>query len=237
MKFQVQTVAAFLALVSGAAAFAPLSTQHRHHQQQQQHYQQRAATELSMANNNNNNNEKNNNMDLGKTAMSFFAASVVAVSATSGVLMPVEPAFAASSTKVEQVAAAKAPEKKLAPAAKAPEKKLAPAAKAPEKKLAPEEKNKVTAKKNLDLSEKTLKEYEKYVSDCKGADNKASAALNSQEKVAAAAKKAAITDSDKLSAAKSQKMPQTAIKELTTKSCKSSSLLCFICIWNLVFGM
>lgn len=179
MKFQVQTVAA-LALASGTAtAFcpAPLSS-HRH--------QQASTTDLAMA--------ARDMPDFGKTAvMSFFAASVVAVSA-SGVVLPVEPAFAASAStaaKVEKVEV---------------------------KKLAPEEKNKIVAKQNLDLSEQTLKEYTKYVSDAKGADAKASAALKNQEKVVAAAKKVVITDSDKLSAAKSQKMPETAVKELTVKS-------------------
>jgi hypothetical protein len=211
MKFQVQTVAA-LALASGSVAFSPaprlLPSQHRQQQQQQQLYRQGAATttEIAMAPRRNDENN-NSNMDfLGKAAMSFFAASVVAVASTTGVLAPVEPAFAASSSS------STTPNK---------EKVMVETATMSRKKLAPEEKIKITSKQNLDLAEQTLKEYQKYVSEAKGSDKKASAAFKAEEKVVAAAKKVVISDSDKLSAAKNQKMPQTAVKELTTKSGKS----------------
>lgn len=186
MKFQVQTVVA-LGLASGAAAFCPAPIP------------QRPATAVAMAAR-----QPSPEFDLGKAAMSFVAASVVAVSA-SNTILPVEPAFAATAT-----AAASAPKVE-----KVEVKKVKV-----EQKLAPEERNKVTAKKNLDLAEQTLKEYQKYVSEAKGTESKASAALKAQEKVAAASKKAAIADSDKLSSAKNQNMPQTAIKELTVKAGK-----------------
>ena len=134
-------------------------------------------------------------LDLGKACMTFVAASVVAVSSSTTIL-PAQPALAAA-----------------APAVVVETVDL--------KKLAPEERGKITAKKNLDLSEQTLKEYQKYVASAKAAESKASTALKAQEKVVASAKQAAIADSDKLSAAKNQKMPQTAVKELVTKAGKS----------------
>ncbi len=189
MKFQVQTVAA-LALAWEASAFCPAPVSIR------------SLPDLSMA---------KGDFDMGKAAMSFVAASVVAVSSSS-VLVPMESAFAAPVT-VEKVQ------------------------KVDLKKLAPEERNKITAKQNLDLSEQTLKEYTKYAAEAKTVDAKATAALNAQEKLVASVKKSVISDSDKLSAAKNQKMPQTAITELTTKACKwlqhseiDRLKNCFVCL-------
>ena len=183
MKFQLQTVAA-LSLTAGAAAFSPAPVLIR------------PVSELAMS--------RGDYVDVGKVAMSFMAASVIAVSSSMN-MVPVEPAFAAPTTveKVQKVE--KAPKVDL-------------------KKLAPEERNKITAKQNLDLSEQSLKEYTKYASEAKGAEAKASAAFKAQEKIVATAKKTVITDSDKLSAAKNQQMPQAAIKELSVKAGKSFCL-------------
>lgn len=169
MKFQMQTVAA-LAMLSGSGAFCPAPITST------------PATQL-MANNNN-----NNDFDLGKAAMSFVAASVVAVSSTN-VILPVQPAFAKQA----------APEK------------------VDLKKLPSEERNKIVAKRDLDLAQQSLKEYQKIFSEAKSAESKASAAVKSQEKMVDSAKKTVIQDSDKLSKAKSAKMPASAIKELTEK--------------------
>lgn len=181
MKFQFQTVAA-LALASGASAFCPAPIASR------------PTTDLPAT-------TDRSDFDMGRAAMSFVAASVLAVS-SSTTLLPMDAALAATPVATEKV------------------QKVEKAPKVDLKKLAPEERNKIMAKQNLDLSEQTLKEYTKYAAEAKTADSKASAALKAQEKTLAAAKKAVISDSDKLSAAKNQKMPQTAIKELTTKAGK-----------------
>jgi len=124
--------------------------------------------------------------DFGKAAASILAAGFLAVSSVTTVL-PVEPVFAAPA-KQEKVEV---------------------------KKLAPEEKNKIAAKDSLDLANSSLKEYSKLASEAKSADTKATSALKKQESITASAKKAALASNDKLSAAKNQKMPQTAIKELS----------------------
>lgn len=191
MKFQVQTVAA-LALISGASAFCPAPPMAASSRVVSS---TTTGTHLAMGKNDNNNNN-NNSIDFGKAAMSLVAASVMAVSSANTIL-PVEPAFAAT-------AAPPAVEKS--------------SKKADLKKIAPEEQNKIAAKKNLDLAEQTLKEYTKIASDAKAVDAKASSAFKGQEKIVAGAKKTVAATSDKLSAAKNQKMPQTAIKELTDKA-------------------
>jgi len=181
MKFQVQTVAAITLLASGVSAFcpAPIST--------------RPVSDLSMV---------QGDVDMGKkAAMSFMAASLIAVSSSTSIL-PVEPAFAA-------------------PTATTTEKTQ----KVDLKKLAPEERNKILAKQNLDLSEQTLKEYTKFATEAKAADAKASTALKAQEKIVAAAKKTVISDSDRLSAAKNQQMPKSAITELSIKAAQSKDIL------------
>lgn len=123
-----------------------------------------------------------------KAAASLVAASVFAFS-TVGVTttLPgfVEPAHAA---KVEKVV---------------------------EKKLSKEEKEFQKAKSNVDLAKKTLTSYEKLSSDAKTADKKAKSALTTAAKNEATAKKAYTAVADKLSAAKKQKMPESAIKELS----------------------
>ena len=133
--------------------------------------------------------------DIGKAAMSLLVASVVAVSSSSTIL-PAEPAFAA--TNVETVDLNKLP--------------------GPER-------NRIVAKKNLDLAKQTLKEYQKYAMELKGVENKAESALQAQEKVTNNVKKQAIADSDKLSSAKNSKMPQSAIQELAMKAGKSTHVL------------
>lgn len=185
MKIQLQAVAA-LSLTAGAAAFCPTPVLTR------------PVSELAMS--------RGEDVDVGKVAMSFMAASVIAVSSSMN-LVPLEPAFAAPTAAVEKV------------------QKVEKAPKVDLKKLAPEERNKITAKQNLDLAEQSLKEYTKYAAEAKSADAKASAALKAQEKIVATAKKTVITDSDKLSAAKNQQMPQAAIKELSAKAAQSKDTL------------
>jgi hypothetical protein len=192
MKFQVNTVAA-LALISGSSAFCPAVRPMA---------PRGVATDLSMSSND------NDNVDIGKAAMSFMAASMIAASSAT-TLFPIEPAFAA---------AAAAPTTTVVNKKVADTKKVTDTKKVDVKKLAPEEKNKIDAKKGLDLAEQTLKEYTKIAADAKSADSKASTAFKSQEKVVAGAKKTLVATSDKLSAAKNQKMPQTAIKELSEKA-------------------
>jgi hypothetical protein len=178
MKFQLQAVAA-LALVAGSAAFCPAPVT-----------ASRPAFDLAMVANNNNDN------DLGKAAMSFMVASVLAVS-TSTTILPVPAAIAAPKAAV-----------------------VAEKVKVDLKTLAPEDRNLVIAKKNCELSQESLKEYTKYVSEAKMAESKAVNAFQTQERVVATSKKLLISDSDKLSAAKNQKMPTTAITELTSISSK-----------------
>jgi hypothetical protein len=156
-------------------------------------------------------------------AMSLLMASILTVSATAATMtlaspvFPVEAAWAAPASTVTTVSAP-APAKKAAPAP-APAKKAAPSpAPAPAPALAKEEKERLVARKNLDLSQQTLKEYQKYVSDSKQADKKASGELAAASKAAEAAKKQYVAMSDKLSKAKSQKMPSTAIQELTVNA-------------------
>jgi len=81
-----------------------------------------------------------------------------------------------------------------------------------------EEKDLKKAKLNLNVSKETLKAYQKLSSDAKSADKKALSALELATKNASTAKNAYVTVSDKLSAAKNQKMPQSAIKELSANA-------------------
>ena len=169
------------------------------------------------ANNNADDVEKsNNNFDFlpkinSNAAASFLMASVLAVSTVAVVDTTafVQPAHA-EKIVVEQATQPDA--KKKAPKKEAP-KKEAPKKEAP--KISAEEKDLKKSNKNLDLSKQTLKAYEKLTSDAKSANSKASSALESATKNAASAKKEYGAISDKLSAAKKQKMPQTAIKELS----------------------
>ena len=174
------------------------------------------------ANNNADDVEKsNNNFDFlpkinSNAAASFLMASVLAVSTVAVVDTTafVQPAHA-EKIVVEQATQPDA--KKKAPKKEAP-KKQAPKKEAPKKeapKISAEEKDLKKSNKNLDLSKQTLKAYEKLTSDAKSANSKASSALESATKNAASAKKEYGAISDKLSAAKKQKMPQTAIKELS----------------------
>ena len=167
-------------------------------------------TDLSMVNSSRN----NNSMDIGKAAMSFVAASMIAASSVN-TFLPVEPALAAAPTLTTTTTVM---DKKKVDSKKVDAKKVADTKKEDMKKMAPEEKNKISSKKNLDLAEQTLKEYTKIASDAKAADTKATNAFKSQEKIVTGVKKNVIATSDKLSAAKNQKMPQTAIKELSEKA-------------------
>ena len=160
MKFQLSALTA-LALSSQSNAFttAPAFT--------------RSSTSmmLEMSSNNNNSEQK---VDFGTQAMSTIAAGLITASALGStfVLPPmVEPAYAKTTTTVQQVDPKEAA--KL-------QKAKAEAEKAAFKKLSPEERNKITAKKNLDLAEQTLKEYTKYLAESKGYESK----LNGIQKAA-----------------------------------------------------
>jgi outer membrane biosynthesis protein TonB len=162
---------------------------------------------LFASNNANNVEESNNNFDFlpkinGNAAASFLMASLLAVStvATVDAAVFVQPAHA-EKIVVEQ-AKPDAKKQKKAPKKEAP-------------KISAEEKDLKKSKANLDLSKQTLKAYEKLTSDAKSANSKASSALETATKNAASAKKEYSTISDKFSSAKSQKMPQSAIKELS----------------------
>ena len=86
-------------------------------------------------------------------------------------------------------------------------------------KMSKEEKEVYLTKKNLSLAESSLKEYKKVVSDAKSAESKADKALQSQTKATANAKKSFEEASTKLQTAKKQKMPTSAIKELSEIEC------------------
>ena len=134
----------------------------------------------------------NNNMDLSTAAKSLFTAGLLAVS-TATTILPVEPVMAATAApaKAEKVAV---------------------------KKLASEEKEYIEAKNSLSAAQSSLKEYQKRSSDAKNADNKAVSAFKTQEKQYEKAKATMVAGSDKLSSAKNQKMPQSAVKELSDVS-------------------
>jgi len=133
-----------------------------------------------------------------KAAASLVAASVFAFS-TVGVTatLPgfVEPAYAAKVEKVVQ------------------------------KKLTKEEKEFQKAKSNVDLAKSTLESYQKLNTDAKTADKKAKTALTIASKNEATAKKAYTTVADKLSSAKKQKMPESAVKELSADAASLKSVL------------
>jgi hypothetical protein len=204
MRIHLQAVAA-LALATGTVAFAPATIPSRP-----------AASELCMAAPRD---EQNNNalaVSFEKAAMSFVIASVLAVS-TATTVLPVSPAHAAAAPAPavsEKQALAKS---KLA---KEEREKVLANEKQAFQKLSKEEREKILATKDLSSAQDYLKEYTKNASEAKSADGKAVNALKAQEKVVENTKKLVITDSDKLSAAKNQKMPASAIKELTAISSK-----------------
>jgi hypothetical protein len=101
---------------------------------------------------------------------------------------------------------------------------------APAVKLSKEEKERNAAKANLDLAQQTLKEYQKYVSDLSSANKKANSLAESTQKQAIAAKKQFVATSDKLSKAKSQKMPSSAVQELTKEAGTCVSLVCLVLV-------
>jgi hypothetical protein len=86
--------------------------------------------------------------------------------------------------------------------------------KQPQPQLSKEERERLDSKKYLDLCQQSLKEYQKYVNEisvaAKQADNIAQASI----KQASQAKAAYIKQSDKLSKAKNERMPNSAIQEL-----------------------
>jgi hypothetical protein len=155
--------------------------------------------------------------NLGKTAMSFVAASALAFS-TVTTIFPVDPVEAAKAPEAPVQVGTKTAKKLSAGEAKAAAEMEAVA------KMGKEEKERYSAKKSLGLSQASLKEYTKFVSDSKGAESKASKALKAEEKATANAEASLKAASEKLEAAKKQKMPSSAIKELSEmqgKSCNS----------------
>lgn len=166
-------------------------------------------TALPMAPSENNRNpnpnpNRNPMQDFSNSAMSLFTASAFAFAAATTVLpAPAMAAVVAETPAVEQ----KAPVKKQLSEKEQEKIKLA--------KMSQAEREQYSAKKNLDLSDKTIAEYQRYLSEAKAADGKANKAVEAAEKVATPAKKAFVAATDKLSSAKSQAMPQSAIKELS----------------------
>ena len=152
----------------------------------------------------------------GKEVASLVAASVLAFSTvgvtTTALPSFVEPAYAA---KVEQVKEAPKKDAKEAPKKAAKEAPKKAAKKVEEKKLSGEEKAYNKAKANAEQAKKSLKSFEQLSSDAKSANKKAVGALDNASKAATSAKKAYTTVNDKLNLAKKQKMPSSAIKELS----------------------
>ena len=156
-----------------------------------------------------------NNVQAMKVAMSFLAASALAFSTTVTPLPSVDTnsniigsnvgvgGFEIHTGSVQPVFAAD---------------------KTTSKQLSKEEQELIKAKKDYELSQQTLKAYEKLVSENKKTEQNAGQKLDSATKAAEQAKKTFVGASDKLSTAKNQKMPSAAIQELTTKS---STLLSF----------
>lgn len=140
-----------------------------------------------------NENESNNN-DLGKAAMTFLTAATLAVS-TATTILPPQPVAAAADVAVTVDL----------------------------KKLPAEERNLIIAKDNSEIAGKTLKENTKKASDSKATVSKVSSDYAAQQKAVASAKKRLIADSDKLSRAKNDNMPSSAIKELSTVSATSKN--------------
>lgn len=193
MKVQAKAVVA-LALASGASAFAPSAIS-----------QSTPLNQLDMAKDFN---DQDLVANMGKTAMSFVTASALAFS-TATTVLPVAPAVAKQAEPV--VVDAKTAKKEAAAAAKA----KADAEKQAIAKMGKEEKELYTAKKSLSLSQASLKEYSKFVSDSKSAESKAAKALAEQEKKTATSKAALKSASEKLQLAKKEQMPSSAIKELS----------------------
>lgn len=202
MKFSTASVAGLLALcASSTTAFAPTAT-----------------TQQSTALHAQRNDKKNVNQ-----ALSFVAAASLAV-ATS-VAMPTVDFVDSSFTQQQQQQIAVAPTVHVAgiPAANAFGEKKTPAA-AP--KLSKEESERNSSKKNLELAQASLKEYQKYVSDLTAAYKKAGNTATSTQKQATDAKNAFMKANDKLSKAKSQKMPSSAIQELQSSVCEYILIIC-----------
>mmetsp|Transcript_5810 Transcript_5810/g.6766 ORF Transcript_5810/g.6766 Transcript_5810/m.6766 type:complete len:330 (-) Transcript_5810:310-1299(-) len=144
------------------------------------------------------------------SAASFLMASFLAVSTVATTTTAI-PAFieSAQAAPVKTVETPKeTPKKKTV---EAPKKKTVETPKI----VSSEEKDLKKAKSNLNASKETLNAYEKQSSDAKSADKKALSALETATNNASTAKKAYVEVSDKLSAAKKQKMPQSAVKELS----------------------
>jgi hypothetical protein len=186
MQIRVQAVLA-LALASSATAFCPAPMAKPAH------------TTMRLFNINSNDKTSENPLaNIEKAALTFTVASIIAVSSVTGFVPPADAATAVPATP---------------PATKAEQKASAKVAVA---KLSKEEKEKIDAKSNSDLAQSTLKEYEKVLTVAKGTEAKATTNLKNQQKAVDGLKAKVITVSDKLSAARNQQMPQSAISELTT---------------------
>jgi hypothetical protein len=172
----------------------------------------------------------NNKVNNKNTALSFLTASLLAVG-TLGVAPPMEITLNNNNNNVNNyivnqqqqqqqpqvITLTGIPSAQAATSATATtdSKKTSPAA-APKVvvKLSKEERERIDSKKQYDLSQQTLKEYQKYVSDVNAAYQKADSNAQALQKQVAAAKNAFIKQSDKLSKAKNDKMPSSAIQEL-----------------------
>ncbi|KAL3911651.1 MAG: hypothetical protein SGARI_001545 [Bacillariaceae sp.] len=97
--------------------------------------------------------------------------------------------------------------------------------KAEKPKLAKEEKERIAAKQNVDLSQQTFKEYQKYNSDLQSAFKKADSQKTTAVKQATDAKNAYMKINDKLSKAKNERMPSAAIQELNAQASKLKEAL------------
>lgn len=98
-------------------------------------------------------------------------------------------------------------------------------------KLAKEEVERIESKKTFELSQQSLKASEKFFADAKKADQQAANAYQAAVKTTETAKKVYVSASDKLSAAKNQKMPSAAIQELSEKAGEKCPLCCvWVCM-------
>lgn len=209
MKVQTRAVLA-LAIASSASAFAPTSPMLSDNPATSSVALEMAAQQdgkMSVVEN------------LGKGAMSIMAASALSFSAST-MILPIEPALAAAKSAPAPVVVDKKATKKANEA-----KAKADAEKAKIAKMGKEEKEVYLTKKNLALSESSLKEYQKFLSEAKDTETKATKNLKSQKKVAENAKKDFVAASKKLQSAKKQKMPESANKELAAIEAKKKTTL------------
>ncbi|KAL3904400.1 MAG: hypothetical protein SGILL_010084, partial [Bacillariaceae sp.] len=179
MHFSAASVLSFLALAASTTAFAPVST--TGHQSSALYAQQQQQ-------------QQNNDKTVNNNALSFVAAASLAMG-TAFVAPTVDfqhTDAATTSTPIVHIGI---------PAANAlgGTKKEATTAAAAAPKLAKEESERNASKKNLELAQASLKEYQKYTSDLTAAYKKAANVAQSTEKQATDAKNTFMRTNDKLS--------------------------------------